>query len=922
MKYPSTKTCALLSAGVLMVSQIAGFTQTLTHRYSFNDTAGSQSFLDSVGGPSWTGNLVGPSILDGSQLVMNGDGGFGSMPGAMISGLTQVTIEFWASYRDLNPVWTRTFFFGSQTAGGTKESGLDYCHYAGGDWQNLDISSPAGGAYVNNPGGINGLTNVHVTVVVDPPNNRMYYYNGTTLRSNPGLAGGTGVPALSTITDTFGVIGKSPFDVDPTLNATVDEFRVYNGVLSPSRIALNQAAGPDVYLTDPGTLQAVRLVSPESTLVVNQISPLGFRGDFSAVNDVDLVLYGGGTFTSGNTGVLTVSTNGVVTAVAPGTTTVVASYGGKSATNSFTVVSMPAVLKHRYSFTADATDSVSGANGTLQGEAVITGGKAVLNGANLTYVDLPGPQINLPSYKAVTIQAWVEFGNDLPYWCRLWDFGHSDASHEIYLAPKGPGNGAQYRGVSENFPGGQTIDWIGALTNQAVQLTAVIDPPTGTIAVYKNGNLEYARYDATAPLSLVSNTMAVLGRSLVAVDPFMPGSIDEFRIYNGALTPEEIALTYRNGVGSTNRDYGTLQSIEVQAVTYPANAGRMAPRIRANYSNLTAFDLFPNTSARVPGLVLTSSNTNVIDVLADNMIRTLSPGEATLTAAYHGKTSSTAVKVSNIAQLTHRYSFEQNFNDSVGTANGTPQGLASVAEGKLVLDGSDGTYLELPPGLLKGYPAVTIDTWVNLNAGNTWSRLWYFGDDRANEFYLAPIVLDGQQHWFSTGFPVDGTTITLPGRWENQSLHITCVYGDGVMAYYTNGVLHGILPQVNGRTDEIGTWFSWIGKSPYPDPYMNCTVDEFRVYNGRLSPQEIAASDMLGAATLLSTAAPHVAVTASSGQITLSWPAAAAGFSVQASGDLSAGLWTTLTNTPVLAGSNWQVTVPVSGTARFFRVWR
>jgi len=142
------------------------------------------------------------------------------------------------------------------------------------------------------------------------------------------------------------------------------------------------------------------------------------------------------------------------------------------------------------------------------------------------------------------------------------------------------------------------------------------------------------------------------------------------------------------------------------------------------------------------------------------------------------------------------------------------------------------------------------------------------------------------------------------------------------MAYYTNGVLHGSVSPASGWLSEVGNWFSWIGRSPYSaDPYLNCSVDEFRIYRGRLAPDEILASDVVGPNQLLSTN-PSLSVTTSSGDILLSWPVAAAGFSVQSRSSLSSGTWSTLTNAPALSGSQWQVSLPVSGSEQFFRLWR
>jgi len=210
-------------------------------------------------------------------------------------------------------------------------------------------------------------------------------------------------------------------------------------------------------------------------------------------------------------------------------------------------------------------------------------------------------------------------------------------------------------------------------------VTVVIDPPTGTLAVYRDGVLEFARYDATAPLLLMATNLAVLGRSLVAVDPYFPGAIDEFRIYSGALSAPEIALSETNGPNSTAHDPGALNSITVVPATYPAYSGIVPPSVLANFANLPNFNLVPNNSAALAGLIVISSDLNVIQVLPGNMLLTFRPGTVTLTAIYLGKTNSATVTVRNVGALAHRYSFTNDVTDSVAGANGALQGSATVA---------------------------------------------------------------------------------------------------------------------------------------------------------------------------------------------------------------------------------------------------
>ncbi|HZV35053.1 MAG TPA: LamG-like jellyroll fold domain-containing protein, partial [Verrucomicrobiae bacterium] len=325
MKYQTKRHyLALLAFAMFCLAFVFGANaQTLVHRYSFQDPAGSTNFVDSVGGANWDGSLNnqngGNPQLTGSALVLDGQGDFAQLPAGIMSNYTQISVEFWADIDAGNPTWTRVFSFGSQNGSGQKNSGIDYCPYAGGNYQNLDALNTNGvDAYANNNSGLLGLTNVHVTVVVDPVNNTMYYYNGTTLISQ--LHGAP--PPLSQMNDAYDLIGRSLYDIDPTLAATIHEFRIYNGALSESSVALNDTAGSSLYLTNAGTINALRFTSPVNPLTVNQTVQQSVFGDFSQVTNLNLVLYGGVTYTSGNTNVLTISTNGVVKGIGVGTTTV------------------------------------------------------------------------------------------------------------------------------------------------------------------------------------------------------------------------------------------------------------------------------------------------------------------------------------------------------------------------------------------------------------------------------------------------------------------------------------------------------------------------------------------------------------------------------------------------------------------------
>jgi hypothetical protein len=90
-------------------------------------------------------------------------------------------------------------------------------------------------------------------------------------------------------------------------------------------------------------------------------------------------------------------------------------------------------------------------------------------------------------------------------------------------------------------------------------------------------------------------------------------------------------------------------------------------------------------------------------------------------------------------------------------------------------------------------------------------------------------------------------------------------------------------------------------------------LDEFRIHSVALSAAEIAASYALGVNSLLSTNSPAIGLTNSPSSLTLTWPLASAGFTVQSRTNLAAGNWLNVTSpAPQIIGGQWQVTVGVS----------
>jgi arabinan endo-1,5-alpha-L-arabinosidase len=270
-------------------------------------------------------------------------------------------------------------------------------------------------------------------------------------------------------------------------------------------------------------------------------------------------------------------------------------------------------LSHRYSFAADARDPIGCAHAELKGAATTTNGMLVLDGVSGDYAQLPGGLVSQCS--AASLEFWASFGVN-GAWSRVFDFGNTNgvngqnflfftphtsvASHRLSLATSG---------------GTRDEDVPGVLDNQILHVVCVVDPTTGFSAIYTNGVLENSMSGALALLTSVGNVYSFLGRSLFTADAWLNGNIDEFRIYHGRLTPEEIAADYLAGPDALAipMTLATSSSVDGCTITWPSYAAgfvlETAPALDAS-ATWTPVDITPSISNGMYGLTLPSSDTN------------------------------------------------------------------------------------------------------------------------------------------------------------------------------------------------------------------------------------------------------------------------------------------------------------------------
>lgn len=184
--------------------------------------------------------------------------------------------------------------------------------------------------------------------------------------------------------------------------------------------------------------------------------------------------------------------------------------------------------------------------------------------------------------------------------------------------------------------------------------------------------------------------------------------------------------------------------------------------------------------------------------------------------------------------------------DSSSSAwEGTLAGSASWSSGRngnaVRLDGGDGHVL-LPAGIVSDLEEITISTWVYLDARHFWSRIFDFGTGSSNYMFLTPNGGGGTVRFAITDGSgeqvVDGTEPLPTGEW----LHLAVTMKDSLAILYVNGEEVGRNSEMTLRPSSLGeTTQNYIGRSQWPDPFLEGRVDDFRIYSNAFAVEDVLA---------------------------------------------------------------------------------
>jgi alpha-galactosidase len=170
-------------------------------------------------------------------------------------------------------------------------------------------------------------------------------------------------------------------------------------------------------------------------------------------------------------------------------------------------------------------------------EPVWSSGPYTLNGSS-DYIDLPDGLTN--DLYDFSIACWVTL-NSLDTWSRVFDFG-GDTDVFMMLTPASGNTGYPYFTITiSGNDGEQGIDGTSALPTGSWQHLAVVK--SGNTGILYINTEEVGRNTGMTlnPADLGNTTNNYIGRSQWSNDPYLNANIDEFVVYNRAISASEVA---------------------------------------------------------------------------------------------------------------------------------------------------------------------------------------------------------------------------------------------------------------------------------------------------------------------------------------------------------------------------------------------
>ncbi|HWX19169.1 MAG TPA: LamG-like jellyroll fold domain-containing protein [Candidatus Binatia bacterium] len=776
------------------------------------------------------GAAVVPDATYGHALNLNGTNQYVWLPPGVGYAQTFVAVVKWRG----GAAWQRIFDFGFDTTKtvmmtAASDANVLRCDInPGGNLQSVQWTNPL-------------PTNVwtHVALTLNGSQG-VLYVNGAPVATNAGM----NLLPLNVGPQT-NHLGRSKFSADPYFNGQYASFRVYGRALSPAEIvaplpAIAQPANGSSYW--PGTSVSFSGSATDYASRPLGASHLTWQVSYAQDGQTNTVFGPVSGITNGNFNIPTNATGGGIYLI---TLTATDSSSHQSSVSSILVAANPpAGWSSYYPLKSDANDANGHYNGILNGGASFVtdparGSVLNLSGTN-QFVSFPAGLSGMQ-----TFMAWVKWKGGAA-WQRIYDFG-DDTTHYTVLTPLASGGRLRFNISINSTPGEQIVDAPSPFPSNVWTHVAVVMNGT-SVVLYTNGAPVATNLFANLVPQNLNATNLYFGKSQFPADPYFSGRLSSVRIFSRPLASNEIVApqisiaqpaqgsTYRPGdaitfAGAASDFYDT--AIAATGLTWTVNFvnAALTNTVFGPQSGITngSFGIPPSGAAATNGFYQVSLS--AVDSLG------------------HAATNSVTLyplAASASLQWASYYPFTSGAQDASNLYNSTLRNGASIVSDPvrgnvLRLLTSGNQYVSLPNGV---GAAQTVSGWVNWAGGNPWQRIFDFGQNNNQFFFLTASDASSRiQCALTPNLSVYNQIIESPAPMPvNQWTHLAVVMDGRQGILYLNGSAVAVNNSVNLLPSDLAASNCNFGKSQFPaDPYFNGRLSAMRLNSSAVPLSQLIA---------------------------------------------------------------------------------
>ncbi len=478
----------------------------------------------------------------------------------------------------------------------------------------------------------------------------------------------------------------------------------------------------------------------------------------------------------------------------------------------------------RYTFDGNLNDSSGN-----QYHGLASGSPTYVTGVIDQAIDLDGQDdfITLPAEidsEDITIATWVYWeGGDEQQ--AIFDFS-SDASNFLSLTPCSTRDTLQLL-LKKSTNRGEKVEADPLTAGEWTHVGVTLEGDTACL--YVNGVMADSDDRTNTNPSDIKPNMNYIGISHLSSDPLFNGRLDDFRIYNHALSEVDFADKLAAPSAPTGLTVTTPGQVRLDWVDNPE-------------PDVAGYLVYRKTSSDSDYSLLAQGLTE--SVYTDTDVTLNATYDYVITAedyACNESDCSDPVSATVLPALMAHYSMDNHLNDDSGndyhaTAIGSPSYTTGKIEKAIDLDGSN-DYLILPAGAADTQD-ITVALWVYWDGGSAWQRCFDFGNNTAEYLFLTPrsssntlrfAIKDGSSEQIVE-------TSQLASR---QWTHVAVTLSEDTAKLYVNGSLKDTNNATTINPSDFSPSINYLGNSQWDDPLLNGRIDDLRIYNYALSSDEV-----------------------------------------------------------------------------------